>query len=78
MDRPLKRVEIDLNVRVRGNMTYVFLYEVEGGLIPGELVTVFEAESDVEGDGEVAYVEDGVAYLKVDWRSIKGRKLESD
>lgn len=67
------RVEIDLNVRVRGTGTYTGLENVYGGPVqPDDYVTVFESETGVEGNGRVTEVdhERRLVYLVVDWASM--------
>lgn len=71
--QPRTRVEIDLNVRVRGNDTFVGFEDVYGPLAVGEAVEVFESESGVSGDGRVTQIdgERELVYLSVDWASIR-------
>ena len=67
------RVEIDLNVRVRGNDTFVGFGDVSGPIAVGESVEVFESESGVSGEGKVTEIDGDreLVYLSVDWSSLK-------
>ena len=67
------RVEIDLNVRVRGNDTFVGFEDVSGPIAVGETVEVYESESGVSGEGRVTEIdsERQLIYLSVDWASLK-------
>jgi hypothetical protein len=67
------RVQIDLNVRVRGNQTFASLADVDGALGVGEPVKVYEAESELVGAGHVTEIDPdkGLVYLSVDWRSLR-------
>lgn len=73
---PLTRVEIDPNVRVRGNQTRTGLRYVHGPINVGDEVEVFESEADIEGRAWVADIDNdkGLVYLRVLWRSLKKRK----
>jgi hypothetical protein len=73
---PLTRVEIDPNVRVRGNQTFTGLEEVEGPIAVGVWVRVYERESGVEGDAWVTDVDEGkgLVYLNVIWSSLKPKE----
>jgi hypothetical protein len=66
------RVEIDLNVRVRGNDTFVAFDDVSGPIAVGEGVEVFESESGVSGDGRITEIDGDreLVYLSVDWSSL--------
>ena len=65
--RPM--VEIDPNVRVRGNATYAGLEDVTGRIEVGQEVTVRESEAGVLGTGRVTQIdaERQLVYLSVDW-----------
>lgn len=65
-------VEIDLNIRVRGNQTFAGLEDVTGPLAVGGEVTVRESESGLVGSGTVTDVDAGrrLVYLAVDWASL--------
>jgi hypothetical protein len=62
-------VEIDPNVRVRGNATYAGLEDVTGRIEVGQEVTVRESEAGVLGTGRVTQIdaERQLVYLSVDW-----------
>jgi predicted RNA-binding protein len=47
------RVEIDLNVRARGNWTFSGLEDADGPVEVGDIVEVYEAESGLVGPGRV-------------------------
>jgi hypothetical protein len=65
-------IEIDLNVRVRGNETFARFEEAEGDLAVGERVQVYESESGLVGEGRVTEIDPvaGLVYLSVDWPSL--------
>ncbi|WP_409330378.1 hypothetical protein [Trujillonella humicola] len=71
------RIEIDLNVRVRGSGTYAGFEDVVDAaptdLQPGDEVEVFESEADLVGRGHVTAidVERQLVYLSVDWASLR-------
>lgn len=73
------RVEIDLNVRVRGNDTFVGFDDVSGPVAVGESVEVYESESGVAGEGRVTEIdsERELVYLSVDWASLKAEDASS-
>jgi len=66
------RVEIDLNVRVRGNWTFTGLEDADGPIAVGDVVQVFEPESGIEGPGRVEEVDlhRRLIFLSVDWASL--------
>lgn len=68
----MTRIAIDLNVRVRGNLTYSGLDDVEGSLPRNGLVQVYEPESGLVGRGRVVEVDEDtqLVYLQVDWNSL--------
>lgn len=65
-------VEIDLNVRVRGNQTFVGLLDIPGACV-GDAVTVRESESGLSGPGWVTDIDwgKGLVYLRVDWPKLQ-------
>jgi len=65
-------VEIDLNVRVRGNWTFTGIEDADGPVTVGDIVRVVEPESGLEGSGRVEEVdaERRLIFLSVDWASI--------
>jgi hypothetical protein len=69
--RPM--VEIDPNVRVRGNGTYAGLEDVIGPIKVGGEVTVRESEAGVLGVGRVTQIdtERQLVYLSVDWSDLR-------
>jgi hypothetical protein len=68
------RIEIDLNVRIRGRQTFAGFENIHGGHLPEvhDYVTVFEPETGLEGNGRVTEVDldRQVIYLAVDWASM--------
>jgi hypothetical protein len=75
---PLTSVEIDPNVRVRGNQTLSALENVHGPIAVGQAVEVFEPEADIVGNAWVSDIDTdkGLVYLRVMWSSLKERKEE--
>lgn len=75
---PLSRVEIDPNVRVRGNQTFTGMDNVYGPIAVGQAVQVFEPEADIVGDGWVTDIDTkkNLVYLRVMWSSLRDRKQE--
>ena len=73
------RVEIDLNVRVRGNGTFVGFEDLSGPVAVGEIVEVYESESGVAGEGRVTEIDGDreLVYLSVDWPSLKEQSIPS-
>jgi hypothetical protein len=73
VQRRQTRVEIDLNVRVRGNGTFVGFDDVSGPVAVGESVEVHESESGVAGEGRVTEIDGDreLIFLSVDWASLK-------
>src|SRR5437773_1721960 len=65
-------VQIDLNVRVRGNGTFAGLEDVEGPLAVDDAVEVFEPESEVVARGTVTEIDaaKSLVYLSVDWATL--------
>lgn len=66
-------VEIDLNVRVRGNWTFTGLEDADGPIYPGQRVRVFEPESGLQGPGRVEEIdsERRLLFLSVDWSLLR-------
>lgn len=69
---PMTRVAIDPNVRVRGNGTYAGFEDVSGPITVGDHVEVYEAESNLVGQGRVTEIDvkRELVYLSVDWSSL--------
>ena len=67
------RVEIDPNVRVRGNQTRSGFKYVHGPIGIGDEVEVFESEAGIKGVGTVTDIDYAkeLVYLAVDWASLK-------
>lgn len=67
------RVEIDLNVRVKGNLTFTGVEDADGPVRPGDIVHVFESESGLEGTGRVESIDEDrrLIYLAVDWGGLR-------
>ena len=66
----LVKIEIDLNVRVKGNLTYAGFENVTGALpAVGTRVKVYESESELSGYATVASLDHKrkIIYLDVDW-----------
>jgi hypothetical protein len=70
--RERTRVEIDPNVRVRGDGTFAGLDDVTGPVSAGDAVEVYEPESGLAGDGVVTEVDKDrkLVCLSVDWPSL--------
>lgn len=70
----LTRVEIDLNIRVRGRQTFACLKDdVHGPLVVGQAVEVFESESDIYGPAVVTDIDrkKGLVYMAVEWAKLR-------
>ena len=69
----ITRIEIDPNIRVRGNGTFAGFEEVDGPLGVGLPVEVYEPEADIIGTGRITEidVEKRLVYLSVDWASLR-------
>jgi hypothetical protein len=67
------RVEIDLNVRVRGNLTYAGFEDADGPVAVGQPVEVFESESGLAGRGTVSEIDwdARLIYLRVAWAQLQ-------
>jgi len=74
------RVEIDLNVRVRGNWTFSGLEDTSGPVEAGQVVEVFEAESGLSGPGIVEEIDEDrrLIYLSVDWAALRDSKTSTN
>lgn len=69
----MKRISVDLNVRVHGNQTYAGFEDTEQPVHVGEQVLAWEPEDDIVADATVTEV-DGqrrLIYLAVDWYSFR-------
>lgn len=78
---PLTRVEIDLNIRSRGNKARVSYEDADGPLTPGQTVTVYETETGLAGTGTVSEADDAkrLAWIDVDWTQLQpGGALHAD
>jgi hypothetical protein len=69
------RIEIDPNVRVRGQLTFAGLEDVYGPLRLGQTVEVFEPEGDIVGEGRVVEIDIArqLVILGVNWASLRPR-----
>lgn len=69
----MTRIAIDLNVRVRGNLTYSGFEDIEGEIPLDGVVDVYEPESGVFGTGRVVEqdIEKRLVYLEVDWAKLR-------
>lgn len=69
----ITRIEIDPNVRVRGNGTYAGFEDVEGPLVLGQAVEVYESEADIVGAGKITEIDAArqLVYLSVEWSSLR-------
>lgn len=69
----MTRIEIDLNVRVRGNGTRAGFEDVEGPMAVGMKVQVYESESGLGGTGRVTEIDPAkeLVVLSVDWASLR-------
>jgi hypothetical protein len=72
-------VQIDPNIRVRGQLTFAGLEDVTGPLAVGQTVEVIEPESDLIGTGRVVEIDPArsLVYLGVDWSSLQPRAAVS-
>lgn len=66
------RVEIDPNVRVRGNQTFTGLENCHGPIAVDHEVTVYESEAGIEGRGVITDIDydKRLVYLRVDWAGL--------
>ncbi len=66
-------VDIDLNVRVRGNQTVSGFEDVSGLLAVGDVVEVREPESGLHGRARVTDIDVAkrLVYLAVDWPELE-------
>lgn len=76
----MARVEIDLNIRVRGNWTLADIGDADEPVVPGQAVEVFEPESGVVGVGRIEEVdpERRLLFLSVDWASLRESVITPD
>lgn len=67
------RVEIDPNVRCRGNQTRTGLEDCHGPIAVGDVVTVYESEARIEGTGRIADIDydKQLVWLEVDWAGLR-------
>jgi hypothetical protein len=67
------RILIDPNVRVRDNQTFVSMKQVQGVVVTGASVEVYEEETGAVGAASVTEVDStrGLVYLAVDWPSLR-------
>lgn len=72
------RVEVDPNIRVRGNYTYAGFEECDTVMKCGDEVEVFEPESGLVGIAYVTEVDDSarLVFLEVNWAEMNWTKLE--
>lgn len=75
---PMTRIEIDPNVRVRGNQTMTGMQYVHGPIVIGQQVEVFESEAEIIGDGWVADIDEKkqLVYLRVVWSSLRDKEKQ--
>ncbi|MFJ3618004.1 hypothetical protein ACIPSH_07585 [Streptomyces iakyrus] len=71
----ITRIEIDPNVRVRGNGTRAGFEDVSGPLAVNMKVEVYEPESELVGPARVTEIdtEKQLVYLSVDWARLECR-----
>lgn len=79
----MRRVKIDLNVRVAGHLTYAGFEDVvpEGATVSlGERVLAWEPECGMVADATVHAIDDEaqIVYLDVDWQSLRPWPFASD
>lgn len=75
------RVIVDLNSTDEDGETIVFLSDVSDGTLKvGRMAIAYEPDDHVSAPARVAsiYPERGVAFLQVDWRSMKRMSDESN
>lgn len=67
------RMEIDPNVRCRGNQTRTGLEDCHGPIAVGDVVTVYEPEARIEGTGRIADIDydKQLVWLEVDWAGLR-------
>ncbi|MEU5968898.1 hypothetical protein [Streptomyces globisporus] len=71
----ITRIEIDPNVRVRGNGTRAGFEDVSGPLAVNMMVEVFEPESELVGPARVTEIDTSkqLVFLSVEWASLEVR-----
>jgi hypothetical protein len=76
--RALTRVQIDLNVRSRGNKARVGYEDATGPLQPGQAVEVYESETNLTGTGTVSETDDDLrlAWIDLDWSKLRPASLQ--
>ena len=72
------RIRIDPNMRVRGNHTLAERQDVEGPVVVGAAVEVYEPEADILGLGRIVEVDADrdLIVIAVDWPSLRPRLQE--
>jgi len=67
------RIAIDLNVRVRGGLSYAGYEDASGPVAPGDSVRVYERESGLEGPAQVVEIDSStkLIYLRVEWAQLR-------
>lgn len=72
----MTEIEIDLNVRVRGDQTYSGFEDVKGDIRVGDTVRVYEGESGFTGHARVTDIDNKkeIVYLSVDWENMEPRQ----
>lgn len=67
------RVEIDPNVRCRGNQTCTGLEDCHGPIAIGNEVTVYESEAGIEGWGRITDIDydKRLVWLRVNWAGLR-------
>jgi hypothetical protein len=72
------RIRIDPNIRVRGNHTLAERHDVDGPILVGTAVEVYEPEADIVGNGRVVEVDTDrdLIVLAVDWPSLRPRQRD--
>ncbi|MBV9764110.1 MAG: hypothetical protein JOZ48_04620 [Acidobacteriaceae bacterium] len=69
----MTRISIDPNIRVRGNGTVAGFEDVDGYLLVGLDVEIYEEEADIVGRGKVTEidVDRQLVFLSIDWGSLQ-------
>jgi len=67
------RIEIDLNSRDADGLTRARIADASGKLEPGQIVTAFESEDDVQALAMVRRIDAATGYvlLDVNWQSMR-------
>lgn len=68
----MKRVEIDPNIRVHGQLTYTGFEDCSEPVYENEIVEVYESEAGLHGQGTVWGVDADkeIVYIYVDWKRL--------